>query len=236
MGEVNYFTRERGGVIDWQRNGTFIKEDGYYTTLIGNEAVKLIEQQDATQAVLPLLRLAGAACAVSGAPGVSRALPDHRGQAAARVRGHDHRARRSGGADRRRTGEEAPARQHDHHLRQRQRRRDQRHVRQRLEEPGRAGARGGWNRTGSQGPCVERPLPRRQGRPVRRAAFASPPSSSWPAKLQPRTVVDGRVHMVDIMPTLLALAGATGSPDHPWTARTSGRPWRRAHRLRTTTS
>ena len=46
MGEVNYFTRERGGVIDWQRNGTFLKEQGYYTTLIGNEAVKLIEHQD----------------------------------------------------------------------------------------------------------------------------------------------------------------------------------------------
>src|SRR5271165_4533278 len=46
VGEVDYFTKERGGVLDWQRNGTFLKEKGYYTTLIGNEAVKLIEQQD----------------------------------------------------------------------------------------------------------------------------------------------------------------------------------------------
>ncbi|MGA7905480.1 MAG: sulfatase-like hydrolase/transferase, partial [Terrimicrobiaceae bacterium] len=46
VGEVNYFTRERGGMIDWQRNGEFIKEEGYYTNLIGNEAVKLIEEQD----------------------------------------------------------------------------------------------------------------------------------------------------------------------------------------------
>ena len=46
MGEVDYFTRERGGVIDWQRNGTFLKEEGYYTTLIGDEAVKLIDEQD----------------------------------------------------------------------------------------------------------------------------------------------------------------------------------------------
>ncbi len=49
MGEVEYFTRERGGVIDWQRNGTFLKEKGYYTTLIGDEAVKLIDQQDGKQ-------------------------------------------------------------------------------------------------------------------------------------------------------------------------------------------
>ena len=46
VGEVDYFTKERGGVIDWQRNGKFLKEDGYFTTLIGDEAVKLIEQQD----------------------------------------------------------------------------------------------------------------------------------------------------------------------------------------------
>lgn len=49
MGEVNYFTRERGGVIDWQRNGKFLKEQGYYTTLIGDDAVKLIDQQDGKQ-------------------------------------------------------------------------------------------------------------------------------------------------------------------------------------------
>ncbi len=46
IGEVDYFTRERGGVIDWQRNGEFLKEDGYYTQLIGDDAVKLIEKQD----------------------------------------------------------------------------------------------------------------------------------------------------------------------------------------------
>jgi arylsulfatase A-like enzyme len=49
MGEVDYFTRARGGIIDWQRNGTFVKESGYYTTLIGNEAIKLIEQHDGTK-------------------------------------------------------------------------------------------------------------------------------------------------------------------------------------------
>ena len=46
VGEIDYFTHDRGGVIDWQRNGTFLKEDGYYVDLIGNEAVKLIESHD----------------------------------------------------------------------------------------------------------------------------------------------------------------------------------------------
>ena len=49
VGEVDYFTRERGGLIDWQRNGAFLKEQGYYTTLIGDDAVRLIDQQDGKQ-------------------------------------------------------------------------------------------------------------------------------------------------------------------------------------------
>jgi hypothetical protein len=49
MGEVDYFTHERGGVIDWQRNGTFLQEEGYHTELIGDEAVGLIEAHDPAQ-------------------------------------------------------------------------------------------------------------------------------------------------------------------------------------------
>ncbi len=39
VGEVDYFTKDRGGVVDWQRNGTFIREEEHFTTLIGNDAV-----------------------------------------------------------------------------------------------------------------------------------------------------------------------------------------------------
>lgn len=48
VGEVDYFTKERGGIIDWQRDGTFLKEEGYFTTLIGDEAVRIIEDHDAS--------------------------------------------------------------------------------------------------------------------------------------------------------------------------------------------
>ena len=46
VGEVDYFTKVRGGIVDWQRDGKFLQEKGYYLDLIGDEAVKLIEQQD----------------------------------------------------------------------------------------------------------------------------------------------------------------------------------------------
>ena len=49
VGEVDYFTHKRSGIIDWQRNGKFMDEKGYVTTLSGDEAVKLIEQQDKTK-------------------------------------------------------------------------------------------------------------------------------------------------------------------------------------------
>ena len=46
VGEVDYFAKERGGIVDWQRDGKFIKEDGYYTDLIGNEGVSIIDHHD----------------------------------------------------------------------------------------------------------------------------------------------------------------------------------------------
>ena len=49
VGEVDYFTKDRGGVTDWQRNGKFLKEEGYYMDLIGKEAVSLIQNHDTSR-------------------------------------------------------------------------------------------------------------------------------------------------------------------------------------------
>jgi len=48
IGEIDYFTHKQHGVVDWYRNNKLVKEEGYSTTLLGNEAVKLIEQHDAS--------------------------------------------------------------------------------------------------------------------------------------------------------------------------------------------
>lgn len=45
LGEVDFYTKERNGVVDWQRNGKHLKEDGYFTTLITEDAGRLIDQQ-----------------------------------------------------------------------------------------------------------------------------------------------------------------------------------------------
>jgi len=44
IGELDYFTHEQHGVVDWYRNNKVVKEPGYTTTLLGNDAVKLISQ------------------------------------------------------------------------------------------------------------------------------------------------------------------------------------------------
>jgi len=46
LGEIDYFTHEAHGVMDWYRDNKPVKEEGYATTLIGEDAVRLIEKHD----------------------------------------------------------------------------------------------------------------------------------------------------------------------------------------------
>jgi arylsulfatase A-like enzyme len=46
IGEIDYFTHEAEGVVDWYRNNERVVEEGYSTTLIGNDAVKFINKHD----------------------------------------------------------------------------------------------------------------------------------------------------------------------------------------------
>ncbi len=46
IGELDYFTHEEHGVMDWFRDNEPVKEEGYTTTLLGRDAVRLIEGHD----------------------------------------------------------------------------------------------------------------------------------------------------------------------------------------------
>jgi arylsulfatase A-like enzyme len=46
-GGIGYWDHVHGGGLDWQRNGETLREDGYSTALIADEAVSLIRQRDA---------------------------------------------------------------------------------------------------------------------------------------------------------------------------------------------
>lgn len=47
IGELDYYTHGDMGVLDWFRDNKPVHEEGYSTTLIGNDAVKYINSQDA---------------------------------------------------------------------------------------------------------------------------------------------------------------------------------------------
>ena len=46
IGELDYFTHEEHGVLDWFRDNQPVREEGYTTELLGNDAVRLIESHD----------------------------------------------------------------------------------------------------------------------------------------------------------------------------------------------
>jgi arylsulfatase B len=47
IGELDYFTHSEQGVLDWFRDNEPVKEEGYTTNLLGADAVKYINAQDA---------------------------------------------------------------------------------------------------------------------------------------------------------------------------------------------
>ncbi len=47
IGELDYYTHSDAGVLDWFRNNKPVHEKGYTTQLIGNDAVKYINEQNA---------------------------------------------------------------------------------------------------------------------------------------------------------------------------------------------
>jgi len=47
IGEIDYFSHTQHGVLDWYRDNKPVKEEGYSTTLFGNDAVKYLSAQTA---------------------------------------------------------------------------------------------------------------------------------------------------------------------------------------------
>ena len=217
VGEVDYFTRERGGLIDWQRSGKFLKEEGYYTDLIGNDAVNLIDQQDGKQPFF-LYFASLAPHAPYQAPesevekyksepdklratymGMITALDTQVGRIVAELEKKGLRdntiilfSSDNGGATSGLFAQGAKSSEERGH--------DE-----------------GGIQIGQKPPASNAPFSGGKGS-LKEGGVRVPAFVNWPAKLKPRTVNEP-LHMVDVMPTLLALAGGTGSPDHPFDGR-----------------
>jgi arylsulfatase A-like enzyme len=213
VGEVDYFTKDRGGVIDWQRDGQFLKENGYFTDLIGDEAVKLIEKQDPAKPFF-LYFASLAPHAPYQAPEADiekyKSIADpNRRTYAAMVDTLDVQIGRIV------------------EVLEKKKLREKTIILFSSDNGGPTkglfvtGARSEEERTHQAGGLSMNATPPPSNAPlrggkgelheggVRVVAFAN-----WPGKLSPR-VVDTPLHMVDVMPTLLALAGAKSDAAHP---------------------
>jgi len=214
VGEVNYFTRERGGLIDWQRNGKFLKEEGYYTDLIGDDAVKLIDQQDGKKPFFLYF--------ASLAPHAPYQAPD---SALAKYKDTPDKLRRT---------YMGMITELDVQVGRIVAELEKKGLRDNtiiLFASDNGGATSGLFASGSKSKeerdTEEGGIEQGQKAPANNAPFSGgkgslreggvrvPAFVNWPAKLQPR-VVNEPLHMVDVMPTLLALAGGKGSADHPF--------------------
>lgn len=51
-GGIGYWDHVHGGGLDWQRDGRTLREEGYSTTLLANEAIRLIEGRDTAKPML----------------------------------------------------------------------------------------------------------------------------------------------------------------------------------------
>ncbi len=49
IGEIDYFTHKAGDKVDWYRDNEVVEEEGYSTTLLGDDAVRLIDRHDAAK-------------------------------------------------------------------------------------------------------------------------------------------------------------------------------------------
>ena len=227
VGEVDYFTHKRAGILDWQRDGTFIDEEGYYLDLIGNEAVKIIEHQTKDQPFfLYFASLAPHApyqAPKSGEDRYADSIADPtRRTYAAMISSLDEQVGRIVAAL------------------------DERGLRDNtliVFSSDNGGPRSAVVASGAHSPeeraesgVKQESLPASNGAlrggkgSLHEGGVRVPTIFNWPARLQPR-VVDEPLHMVDIMPTALALAGAPANPaDKPldgkdiWATVAQGQP------------
>jgi len=226
VGEVDYFTKMRGGLVDWQRNGKFFQEKGYYLDLIGDEAVKLIEKQDKNKPFfLYFASLAPHAPYQAKKADEDRYAetikdPTRRTYAAMITSVDDQVGRIVAALDKQGLRENTLI----------------------IFSSDNGGPRSAVVASGAHSPeeraasgVKQESLPASNGDlrggkgSLYEGGVRVPTIFNWPAKLKPR-VVNEPLHMTDVMPTVLALAGGKASPEKPldgkdiWATVAEGRP------------
>lgn len=196
IGELDYFTHEEHGVLDWYRDNEPVREEGYTTTLLGQDAVRLIERHDASRPLYLYLTF--------NAPHTPYQAPPEYVERFASIQDPTRRTYA------------AMIACLDEQIGRVVEALDRRSMRQNtliLFHSDNGGTRNAMfagvmaNMEGVKIPCDNGPYREGKGTlyegAVRVCALAN-----WPGRIEPETV-DGMIHAVDVFTTLAALAGAT---------------------------
>ncbi len=217
IGEIDYFTHEQHGVTDWYLNNKQVKEEGYSTTLIGDHAVKLIEQHEAARPLYLYLTF--------NAPHTPYQAPQ------------EYLDRYAGIADPSRRAYSASITAMDDQIGR---------VLAALEKKGmladtlvvfqsdNGGTRnamfaGEGDMSKIRIPCDNGPYRDGKGS-IYEGGTRVVALANFPGRIRPGSVVDGMIHVVDMYPTLAGLAGASTAKCKPldgvdvWATISDGKP------------
>jgi len=216
LGEIDYFTHGAHGTRDWFREEKPVTEKGYVTTLLGDEAVRLIRERDTVQPLFLYLAFT-APHAPYQAPQeyldkyASIADPSRRAYAAMITAMDDQIGRVLAALDERGMRENTIVVFHS-------------------DNGGTRSARftGEIDMSKATIPCDNGPW--RDGKGTLYEGGTRVVSLiDWPGHVQPGTVVDEAIHVVDMYPTLATLAGAKSGAKpldgvDAWPAIAQGKP------------
>ena len=194
LGEIDYFSHDAHGVTDWQRDNEPVKEQGYVTTLLGDDAVRFVEKQQDNGKPFFLYLAFTAPHAPYQAPDeyVERFgnIPDQTRRVYAAMISclDDQVGRVVETLDR--TGQ-----------------RDDTLILFHSDNGGTRDARLTGEGKVDSIPCNNGPLRGGKG-DLYEGGTRVPAFANWPGHIAPGTVIETPVHVVDILPTLAALGGA----------------------------
>jgi arylsulfatase A-like enzyme len=217
IGEIDYFTHQQHGVVDWFRDNQQVTEAGYSTILLGNDAVKLVEGHDVAMPLFLYLAF-NAAHTPYQAPSEyleqykSIADPNRRAYAGSITAMDDQIGRVVAALEQKKMRENTL-------------------VVFMSDNGGTRNAMfaGEGDMSNVKIPCDNGPY--RDGKAslyeggTRVCALAN-----WPGHIKPGTTVDGIIHVVDWYPTLVGLAGGQTAKSKPldgmnvWSALSEGAP------------
>lgn len=217
LGEIDYFTQAAHGRRDWFRDNKPVVEKGYVTTLLGADAVKLIERHDPRKPLFLYLAFT--------APHAPYQAPQE----------YLDKYRDIGDPARRAYAAMITAM--DDQIGQVMEALEKRHMRENTlvvfhsdnGGPRSAGATGVADTSKLKIPCDNGPY--RDGKTtVYEGGTRVVTLANWPGRIKPGGVVDQPIHVVDMYPTLAGLAGASLAKTKPldgidvWPVISQGKP------------